>query len=251
MPEPILYLLVMLASVLAGFINTLAGSGSLIMLPLLIWLGLPPVVANGTNRIAVVFQSATGLITFLKKSSIRLKNPAWVVVPSLLGALLGAYVATQVSNEFFKDFLGVLMFVMLFLILLKPEKWLKEKVNENFNEKKWYNLIGLFLVGIYGGFVQAGVGIFLLIVLVMGIEKPMKVANAYKLIIVALYALPVLLVFLWSGQANFKWGIFTAVGQSLGAYIAAHFAAKHPQADRWTYYLLIVVIIASIVYFYF
>jgi uncharacterized membrane protein YfcA len=241
----------MLASVLAGFINTLAGSGSLIMLPLLIWLGLPPVVANGTNRIAVVFQSATGLITFLKKSSIRLKNPAWVVVPSLLGALVGAYAATQVSNEFFKDFLGVLMFVMLFLILLKPEKWLKEKVSENFNEKKWYNLIGLFLVGIYGGFVQAGVGIFLLIVLVMGIEKPMKIANAYKLIIVALYALPVLLVFLWSGQANFKWGIFTAVGQSLGAYIAAHFAAKHPQADRWTYYLLIIVIVASIAYFYF
>ena len=240
----------MLASVLAGFINTLAGSGSLIMLPLLIWLGLPPVVANGTNRIAVVFQSATGLITFLKKSSIRLQNPTWVVVPSLSGALLGAYIATQVSNEFFKEFLGVLMFVMLFLILLKPEKWLKEKFSENFNEKKWYNLLGLFVVGIYGGFVQAGVGIFLLIILVMGIEKPMKIANAYKLIIVALYALPVLLVFLWSGQANLKWGLFTAVGQSLGAFFAAHFAAKHPQADRISYYLLIVVILASILYFY-
>ncbi|MFN3316245.1 MAG: sulfite exporter TauE/SafE family protein, partial [Raineya sp.] len=206
---------------------------------------------NGTHRIAVVFQSATGLITFLKKSSIRLKNPVWIVAPSLLGALIGAYIATQVSNEFFKDFLGVLMFVMLFLILLKPEKWLKEKLSENFNEKKWYNLLGLFCVGIYGGFVQAGVGIFLLIVLVMGIEKPMKIANAYKLIIVALYALPVLLVFLWSGQADLKWGLFTAVGQSLGAYIAAHFAAKHPHADRWTYYLLIAVIVASIVYFYY
>lgn len=250
MSEIFLYILVMLASVIAGFINTLAGSGSLIMLPLLIWLGLPPVVANGTNRIAVVFQSATGLLTFLKKSSIRLQNPAWVVTPSLLGALLGAYVATQVSNEFFKNFLGVLMLVMLFLILLKPEKWLKEKFTENFNEKKWYNLFGLFLVGIYGGFVQAGVGIFLLIVLVMGLEKQMKTANAYKLIIVALYALPVLFVFLWSGQADLKWGFLTALGQSLGAYVAAHFAAKHPQANRWTYYLLIAVVVASILYFY-
>lgn len=246
-----LYLFVLLASMLAGFINTLAGSGSLIMLPILIGLGLPPVIANGTNRIAVAFQSATGLMTFLQKSSIRLQNPAWVITPSLTGALVGAYIATQVSNEFFKNFLGVLMIVMLILILLNPEKWLTEKATQNFNEKKWYNLLGLFLVGGYGGFAQAGVGILLLMVLVIGIEKPIKIANAYKLIIVALYAVPVLLVFLWSGQADLKWGIFTAFGQSLGAYIAAHFAAKHPQADRWTYYLLIVVILASIVYFYY
>ncbi|MDW8295726.1 MAG: sulfite exporter TauE/SafE family protein [Raineya sp.] len=245
------YVIVFVASVVAGFINTLAGSGSLIMLPLLIAVGLSPVVANGTNRIAVVLQSATGLITFLKKSSIRLKNPAWIVTPSLAGALVGAYVATMVSDHFFKNFLGVLMIVMLILILLKPERWLKEKLTESFNEKKWYNQVGLFLVGAYGGFVQAGVGIFLLIVLVMGLEKPLKIANAYKLIIVALYALPVLLVFLWQGQADWLWGGLTALGQALGAYLAAHFAAKHPKANEWTYYLLIAVIVASIVYFYF
>lgn len=250
MPEILQYFIVFIASILAGFINTLAGSGSLIMLPLLMWVGLPPIVANGTNRIAVVFQSATGLATFLKKSSIRLENPFWIVAPSLLGALLGAYQATQVSDKFFKDFLGILMIVMLFLILLKPEKWLKEKLQNSDADKKWYNLLGLFFVGVYGGFVQAGVGIFLLVVLVMGMEKPMKMANAYKLIIVALYALPVLIVFLWSGQANWKWGLFTAVGQATGAYIAANFAAKHPKADRWTYYLLIVIIVISIVYFY-
>ncbi|MCU0437603.1 MAG: sulfite exporter TauE/SafE family protein [Raineya sp.] len=250
MPEILQYFIVFIASILAGFINTLAGSGSLIMLPLLMWVGLPPVVANGTNRIAVVFQSATGLTTFLKKSSIRLQNPFWIITPSLLGALFGAYQATQVSDEFFKEFLGILMIVMLFLILLKPEKWLKAKIQESNNDNQWYNLLGLFFVGVYGGFVQAGVGIFLLVVLVMGMEKPMKIANAYKLIIVALYALPVLIVFLWSGQANWKWGLFTAVGQATGAYIAANFAAKHPKADRWTYYLLIFVIVVSIVYFY-
>jgi len=250
MPEIFVYLIVLAASVVAGFINTLAGSGSLLMLPLLMWVGLPPLVANGTNRIAVVFQSATGLTTFLKKSSVRLQNPLWVVTPSLIGALLGAYVATQVSDKFFKDFLGVLMIVMLVLILMKPEKWLKEKLQESQSEQKWYNWLGLFLVGVYGGFVQAGVGIFLLVVLVMGMEKSMKIANAYKLIIVALYALPVLIVFLWSGQANWKWGLFTALGQSSGAYIAANFAAQHPKADRWTYYLLVGILVVSIVYFY-
>lgn len=250
MPEILQYCIVFIASVLAGFINTLAGSGSLIMLPLLMWAGLSPVVANGTNRIAVVFQSATGLATFLKKSSVRLQNPVWIVSPSLLGSLLGAYGATQVSDQFFREFLGVLMIIMLVLILLKPEKWLKERLTESEADKKWYNLLGLFLVGMYGGFVQAGVGIFLLVVLVMGMEKSMKIANAYKLIIVALYALPVLMVFLFSGQANWAWGLFTALGQAIGAYIAANFAAKHPQADRWTYYMLIVVILASIVYFY-
>ncbi len=248
--ELLLYFLVLLASVIAGFINTLAGSGSLIMLPLLIAMGLPPVVANGTNRIAIVLQSATGLITFLQKSSIRLKNPIWIVTPSLIGALLGAYVATLVSDKFFKDFLGVLMIVMLLLLLLKPERWLKEKLTESFKEKKWYNQMALLLVGVYGGFVQAGVGIFLLVVLVMGLEKPLKIANAYKLIIVALYALPVLLVFLWQGQANWFWGILTALGQAMGAYLAASFAAKHPKANQWTYYLLIVMIILSIGYFY-
>ncbi|MDX1902879.1 MAG: sulfite exporter TauE/SafE family protein [Thermonemataceae bacterium] len=244
------YILVILASILAGFINTLAGSGSLIMLPLLISLGLSPIVANGTNRVAVVFQSATGLLTFFKKSSIRLQNPIWILFPSLFGALVGAYIATQINEKIFEKFLGFLMIAMLILILLKPEKWLREKIEVHFLERKWYNLLALFVVGLYGGFIQAGVGIFLLIVLVMGLGKNMKMANAYKLIIVALYALPVFFVFLWQNQIHWKWGLITAMGQALGAYIAANFAAKHPKANLYTYYFLIAVLLLSITYFY-
>lgn len=245
-----LYFVVFLASIVAGFINTLAGSGSLVMLPLLIAAGLPPVVANGTNRIAVLMQSVTGLWVFLKKTSIRLERPIWVILPSVVGALVGAYIATQISNEDFRGFLSVFMVVMLVLLLLKPEKWLKEKASKHLTETKWYNQLSLFLVGVYGGFIQAGVGIFLLAVLVMGLEKPLKIANAYKLIIIALYAFPVFIIFWWQGQAEWKWGVWSALGQMLGAYSAAHFAVKHPRANQWTYYLLILVVIVSIIGFY-
>lgn len=244
------YFLIFLASVLVGFINTLAGSGSLIMLPIFLELGLTANVANGTNRVGVLFQSIVGTRTFLKNSKINLKYAWWAIIPCIVGALFGAWFATKVSPAFLKQFIGWLLIIMLLVILARPKKWLR-KVDESKDTSKsvGYMLL-MFVIGFYGGFIQAGVGIFLLAGLVLGMKYKLSYANAIKLIIVAFYALPVLVIFTLQNQVNWSLGLYTAAGQSLGAYLGALFATKYKKADLWIYRLLILVIVGALIKFY-
>ncbi len=246
----IFYVIVLAVSVVIGFINTLVGSGSLVMLPLLMAMGLPATVANGTNRVAVLFQTAVGSITFISSKKIPLGNAWWSIVPCVLGALLGAYLATLIDAESLEDFIGVLLIVMLLVILINPKRWFLAQNASGERSKKPVAILIMFLIGIYGGFIQAGVGIFLLAGLVLGVKYNLGYANAIKLFIVFAYALPVLLIFVWKGQVDWYIGLFTAAGQSVGAYIGARFAIFYPKADLWIYRLLVLVILVSIIYFY-
>ncbi|TAE70610.1 MAG: sulfite exporter TauE/SafE family protein [Bacteroidetes bacterium] len=245
-----IYLFIFLISILIGFINTLAGSGSLVMLPILMNMGLSANVANGTNRIAIFFQSLTGMIIFLKEKKLDWKkNLLPLIFPAILGGLIGAYFSTQMKADDLKSFIVVLMFIMLGVVILKPEKWLKTKENETLRLYHFSTWLLMFLAGFYGGFIQASVGVVLLSILVLQIRYDLTEANGLKVLVIGAYALPVLCVFIWQGQVNWFWGIFTAVGQSIGAYIGAKFASNSPKAKIYTYYLLILVILVSIIQF--
>jgi uncharacterized membrane protein YfcA len=250
MTDILFYTIIILVSVLVGFINTLVGSGSLIMIPLLIAMGLPAHIANGTNRVAVFMQSAVGSITFFQKKQITIGIGWWSIVPSVLGALVGAWTATQIPPDSLEYMIGILLLVMLGVIMVNPERWLKTTQSDGAKSKGFLPVLLMVLVGFYGGFIQGGVGIFLLAALVLGVGYPMGHANALKMLIVLFYSLPVLLIFVWQGQVDWLWGLFTAMGQSVGAYLGAKFAATHKDADVWTYRLLVLIIIASIVQFY-
>lgn len=244
------YLIILLISIIVGFINTLAGSGSLIMLPLLMSLGLPSNVANGTNRVAVLFQSAVGVSVFMKNKTVVLGNAWWSIVPCVLGALVGAVFATQIAPASLKKIIGVLLILMLLVILIQPKRWLRNGNSDGSNSRKIGSILIMFFIGIYGGFIQAGIGIFLLIGLVLGVKYNIGHANAIKLIIVLAYACPVLLIFAWKGQVDWFLGFFTAIGQSVGAFIGARFATRHKNADVWIYRLLIIVVLGAVVHFY-
>ncbi len=244
------YIIVLLVSIVIGFINTLVGSGSLVMLPLLMAMGLPANVANGTNRVGVFFQTAVGSITFMRSKKIPMGNAWWSIIPCVIGALLGAYLATQIDPQSLKDFIGILLILMLFVILINPKRWFVHQNNSGEQSKKPLAILVMFVIGIYGGFIQAGVGVFLLAGLVLGVKYNFGYANAIKLIIVLAYAFPVLLIFVWQNQVDWFLGLFTAFGQSIGAYAGAKFAVFYPHADLWTYRLLVLVILSSIFYFY-
>jgi uncharacterized protein len=244
------YFLVFLLCIVIGFINTLVGSGSLIMIPLLIAFGLPPQIANGTNRVAVFFQSLTGAITFFSKQKTYPRYAVWIIVPCLLSAIAGAWIATQISPKILENTIGVLLFVMLGIVMIKPERWLKTETSPHL-AITWITIVTMVASGFYGGFIQGGVGIFLMASLVLGAGYSTKEANALKLLILAFYSLPVLLVFVYYNQVHWTWGLFTAVGQSIGAYIGARFTLKNSQAELWTYRVLIIVLIASVIQFWF
>jgi hypothetical protein len=243
------YILIIGAGILAGFINTLAGSGSLLTLPLLIFIGLPPVVANGTNRIAIMLQSFVGSYGLRKQRSLDLKALLWLGIPSVVGSVAGALIALSIDNSMMERIVGYVMAVMFFVVLLKPDVWLKEKQGRELKGPAWLNLILFFLIGVYGGFVQAGVGFFLLGGLVLASGLDLVRANAIKNLLVFLYTPFALAVYIIGHQVDYKAGLVLSLGSMTGAWLGTKSAVSW--GPKFIRYVLLVAVLASAIQFIF
>ncbi len=239
-----IYPAVIAAGFACGFINTLAGSGSLITLPLLIFLGLPATVANGTNRVAILLQNVVAVSSFKRQKVLDLKNGLTLAIPAILGSIFGAQIAVNLNEDIMRKTIGVLMVVMLFLILLRPKRWLEGR-EEDMNKRFWLKMIIFFAVGMYGGFIQAGVGFFLLASLVLGAGFDLVRANAVKNLIILCFTVFALAIFMFNDQVRWEIGLILAIGNMSGAAIAARLAVKRG-AVFVRYVLIAVVIVAAI-----
>lgn len=229
---------------IAGFINTLAGSGSLLTLPLLMFLGLPPNVANGTNRIAILLQNVVGVSSFRQQKVLDFRDGIKIGIPAVIGSLIGARIAVNLNDVIMEKVIGGLLILMFLLIILKPSRWLKGNEDQPPARLPW-QLVIFFFIGVYGGFIQAGVGFFLLAGLVMGAGFELVKANAIKVFIVFLYTPFALAVFIINGDVNFVFGFILAIGNMLGAFIGARVAVKWG-ARAVRYFLLIALAFASL-----
>jgi uncharacterized membrane protein YfcA len=239
-------IIIAIAGILTGIINTLAGSGSLITLPIFIFLcGLDAQVANGTNRVGVLVQTIVAIFTFRKHGNLPLKGVGWLLLAIVPGAILGAWLSTQLSNDALYQAIGFLMVFMLFIIFLKPKRWLKPSGASVQNNKKPLTLAVFFIIGVYGGFIQAGVGIFLIAGLVLMTNYDLVKGNGVKLLLVAVFSIPALLYFQSQGLIHWEYGLIMAAAQAIGAYIGAIFANRFPKANVYIRYLLILIVIAS------
>lgn len=244
--SPTGWILFAVAGVFTGIINTLAGSGSLITLPIFIFLcGLPAPIANGTNRIGVLIQSIVGVYSFQRSGKLETKGAPWLLVPIVLGGILGAVVATDLNEQAMNYTIGGLMIFMLFTLLLDTKRWIKESDVDVSRNKKPLSLLIFFAIGFYGGFIQAGVGIFLLAALVLAARYSLVAANGIKLLVVLVITVPALVIFIGYGQVHFIFGLLMAVFQAIGAVIGVRVIAKIPNANVWIHRLLIVIVIVS------
>ncbi|MFH1937277.1 MAG: sulfite exporter TauE/SafE family protein [Bacteroidota bacterium] len=220
------YLIIILAGLLAGFINTLAGGGSVISLSLLLILGLPATIANGTNRVSVFFQTSSSVMTFWRKGMFTTRKIWWLVIPATVGSILGAWFATGVKSSTLEVAMVIIMAFMLVFIFAKPSLWLKENTAMLEKRIQWWQVLLFFAVGWYAGFLQVGVGYFLLMALVMGVGFELVKANAVKNLIVLFSAAVSLVIFILSDQIHYLYGILLSVGSIIGAYIASMMALK-------------------------
>ncbi len=246
MSDVFVYVGVVLAGFLAGFINTLAGSGSLVSLPMLIFAGLPATMANGTNRVAILLQNVVGVRGFHSQGMMQWRQALWLAVPAAFGAIVGANIAVDLDEQAMRRAIGAIMVLMLFVMVVNPKRWIQGKPGRIRERPGVKELALFFLIGIYGGFIQAGVGIFLLAGLVLGAGFDIVRANAIKVFIVLFFTVPALVVFLLNGQVNWGWGLLLAAGNMSGAWVGTRFAAR-PGAAVWVHRLLIVVVIYSAV----
>ena len=244
------YPLAILAGILAGIVNTLAGSGSLITLPMLVFLGLPSNVANATNRVGVVMQNIVGVTTFHRSGKLNLSNSHWLILAAIPGALAGAWAASTLGEAQMDMIIGVIMVVMLFVILFEPEKWLRQQSAVQEGRPSIWILLLFVGIGFYGGFIQASVGILILASLVLGLNYSLAHANAIKLMLVLIITFAAMLVFINGNMIEWGPGLLMAVGQSIGAWLAARFATTNKNAAVWTRRLLIAVVVIAIFQFF-
>ena len=230
---------------IAGFINTLAGSGSLLTLPLLMFLGLSPNMANGTNRIAILLQNVVGVGSFKQQKVLSFRQGLWFAVPAVVGSIIGAQIANFLNEDIMRKVIGSLLLVMFFFVLYKPEVWIKGRVGDVTPKASFIQIVIFFFIGMYGGFIQAGVGFFLLAGLVLGAGIDLVKANALKVFIVLLYTPFALAVFIINDMVDYKLGLILAVGNMLGAFVASRIAVSWG-AKFVRYVLLITIFVAAL-----
>lgn len=248
--DVLIYPLLVLAGFAAGFINTLAGAGSVISLFVLNLAGLPLDVANGTNRVAIFCQTGLAVGRFKKQGRLEIRPHLGIILPAVAGGILGALLAGQVSSLVLRRSIGVCMALTLIPLLLNPTRWLQGSAQQEHKKAGPVQMISFFLIGIYGGYVQLGVGVFLLTALVLAAGLDLVRGNAVKVLIAFCYIIPALAIFVMNDLVRWDLGLTLAAGNMLGAWTATHEAAKRgaPFIRRL---LIGVVIAASIRYLFF
>lgn len=214
--------------VLVGFINLVSAGGSLIALPTLIFLGLPPTVANGTNRIGILIQNFAGMYQFHKKGLINWKLNFILAVPAVIGSIFGAQFAIELSDGLFNNVLAIVMIVLLLLIFIKPQQYIKiERTSWLVKNKTPILIIAFIFIGFYGGFIQAGVG-FIIIILLTLLVKDMSLVEMHsvKTVTVTIYLLISTFVFIYNGQINWSYALVLALGSGVGGWIGGRFAVQ-------------------------
>jgi uncharacterized membrane protein YfcA len=243
----LLLAVVPVAGFVAGFVNTLAGSGSLLTLPLLILLGLPANVANGTNRVGVLMQNVVAVATFRRRGAMDMTGSWKLLVPSLLGGIVGALLAVDLDEALLRRTIGVLMVVLLIVMLLKPERWIADHATRR-EPRLYVEVPVFFVIGVYGGFIQISVGLFLLAGLVLGAGYNVVAANAMKNLIAFVFTGAALVVFVLNDQVNWTLGLLLGAGQGFGAWVAARTAIKRG-AGFVRYTVIVIVALSAIALF--
>lgn len=239
-------LLFFIGGVAAGIINTLAGNGSAITLSLLIFTGMPANVANATNRIGALAQTLTAVLSLrrTKRTKLLLQDALWFFLPSVAGTLIGAYLAIDIDPLLLRRIIGVFMLTLLLTMIYKPSKW-RGPTDLGKTKKNFLNAGIIFLIAVYGGFIQMGIGIMLLATLVLLARYSLRDANIIKLLLALVFVVPAFLVFAWSGDMEWFPGSILALGQALGAWVGARYILFLPRANQIVRWVLILILTAS------
>ena len=241
------YPALVIAGMLGGLINVMAGGGSILTVPLMILLGIPGPVANGTNRIAILAQNITAVATFHHGGLTRLRLGLTLTACAIPGAVAGAWVGTTLSGEVFNAILAVIMIGVLILMQTGGAK----KVSTDDEPQRL--VLGhclMVLAGFWGGFIQIGMGFILMPIMnrVMGLN--LVTVNVLKTFIVAGYTLFALIIFMINSDILWLVGGVLAVGNSLGGFLGAKLTiSKGERLIRRFMTVAIVVLVVRLLFF--
>jgi len=235
----------------AGFINTLAGGGSMLTLPALMMLGMPADIANATNRVGVLLQSIAGAKGFNDQNRLDKAAIGPILVPTLVGALIGAMLASYLPVELLKPILLLTMVGMALVMLVKPAVVVPPLGSQPLSVKESPKAaMSLFFAGLYGGFIQAGVGFILIAALAGGLRYDLVRTNALKMVCTGVLSFVALIVFVARDQVWWIPGLVLAGGMTAGAALSVKFTISVPQsALKWILFVMVCLTCAGALFF--
>lgn len=228
--------------IIAGFINVVAGGGSLLTLPLLIFMGLPSTVANATNRVAIFSQNIFAVAGFRSKGVSAFPYSIYIAISALIGAIVGAKISVNLDDDVFNRIIAIVMIVVLFLTVFTPVKSVNPQEEKTDTRSIILGIIAFFFVGVYGGFIQAGIGFIMIAILTRLNKFSLVKTNSAKVFVALIYTSAALIVFIIEDVIDWPHGLALAAGNSAGGWIASRWSVK--KGDQWIKRFLIVAVSA-------
>ncbi|WP_020008210.1 sulfite exporter TauE/SafE family protein [Salinicoccus albus] len=233
-------LAVLAVGIVVGFVNIVSAGGSMLTLPLLIFFGLPSTVANGTNRIAILFQNGFALYQFQKKGHLNWRLSLLLAIPTTIASIYGAQIAVDIADNTFDSLLATFMIIFAVLLIIKPQRYIKGKFNPKVSMVLLF--LAFILIGIYGGALQAGVGFFIILTLLILVPKiPMSEMHGIKTLVILIYISVSTFVFIFNGLIHWQFAIALSIGSAIGGTVGGRYASILP--DKLLERILIIAII--------
>jgi uncharacterized membrane protein YfcA len=219
----------------AGLMNVMAGGGSALTLPVLIFMGLDGALANGTNRIAIFVQNIFAVWSFRQQKMHQFRESFKMAAWTLPGGVLGAMLAIKISDAWFQRILAMVLIWVIISMIISPGNRKNSGASPG-PRRTWLVYPAMFGIGFYGGFIQVGVGFIIMAALFHLLRSTLVLVNMHKVFIVMIYTVPALGIFIWSGNVDWVPGLSLAAGNSLGGWWAARLSVK--KGDKIIRYVL-------------
>ncbi len=240
-----LFITVLVAGIVGGFFNTFVGAGSLLTIPVLIFLGLPPLTAIATNRLGVSGSDIAGWYEFHVKRMIDYRAAAILAVPSLAGAYAGANLVLEVNEAHLRIVIGIITLIILLFIVFKPGMGVKRAKRTMSNYHYLIASVLSFIVGVYGGFYGAGAGTFLFYILIVFFgETFIESAGTHAPANLA-FSIMAAVIFAYNGVINYTWTVPLFIGSFAGSFISAYYSDRI--GNVWLKRLFLVVVLAVVI----
>jgi uncharacterized membrane protein YfcA len=236
--------------VLAGFLNVMAGGGSLLSVPVMVFMGLPGPVANGTNRIAILAQNLSAITAFRRRGLADWRLSLSLAACAIPGAILGALVGVQLQGEWFNRVLALVMVAVMLIMQVDQPRRPAPGVHRPDRTQLWRGHALMVAVGFWGGFIQIGVGFLIMPVLnrVMGFD--LVRTNMHKVAIIGAYTVAALLVFASQVQVLWLVGAVLALGNAIGGYLGAHVSVTRGEGlIRQVLNIVLVAFVVKLLFF--
>ena len=224
--QDILFLfLLMVVGIISGFLNVMAGGGSAISLPLLIFLGLDSPLANGTNRLAIFIQTIASILSFKQEKYFEFKTSLKLAAFALPGAIAGAILAVKIDSVLFQRVLALFILgILLTVIIPRPKNTTTTQTVKPAHG--WLIYPTMMVIGFIGGFHQVGIGFLMIGALSHILKMDLVRINMHKASVFFIYTIPALIIFAWTDNINWKLGIALAVGNAIGGWWSAKIAVR-------------------------